>query len=366
MQYRKLGRTGFEVSSLGFGGMRISAMSAKAIHYAIDHGVNYIDTGYSYQDGLNEVLIGKIIKPVYYRDKVKIATKMPCWLVHSPEDFDKYLEEQLRKMQTDYFDFYLLHALHKERWRKMDRYKVLDWAQRVARQGKIGHFGFSFHDSFEVFKEIIDAYEHWDLCYIQYNYMNEKVQAGKEGLQYASSRGLGVVIMEPLLGGALANPPASVNEVFERSGMDPVELALRWLWDQPEISCVLSGMTTIEQTTQNASIADHYGVGNLSMSERQLIKTAKLLYDKINPITCTKCKYCMPCPSGVNIPINLELYSEAINYGKLELNKEFYNYHVPDANKASSCINCKQCEEKCPQKIKISDWMHKIHKELSF
>lgn len=365
MKYRTFGNTGFQVSSLGYGAMRMTARSGKALHYAIDHGVNYIDTAYAYHNGLNEIMLGRILKQAGYKKRVKIATKLPCWLISSPQDPDKYLNEQLKRLQIEHIEFYLLHALYKERWLNLNHYKILDWAEKVKKQGKIGHFGFSFHDSYDVFKAIIDGYDQWDFCYIQYNYLNENIQAGKVGLDYASKKGIAVVIMEPLLGGVLANPPLEIKQFFEEQQEDPVDIALRWLWDKPEVSCVLSGMASVEQVTQNVKIADQYGIGNLSSREKKLIEQVKSLYNQADPIMCTKCKYCMPCPSHVDIPFILELYREAVNYNKYALNKLFYSIHIADESKASACTQCRLCEEKCPQKIRISEWMQKIQKEFS-
>jgi predicted aldo/keto reductase-like oxidoreductase len=203
----------------------------------------------------------------------------------------------------------------------MKEHRVLEWAEKTKRQGKIGHIGFSFHDSFKLFKEIVDSYDQWDLCQIQYNYMNENVQAGKAGLKYAADRGIAVVIMEPLLGGILANPPKSIQSIFDESDANPADIALRWLWNLPEVACVLSGMSNLEQVEKNIKYAGHSGIGQLSMSENEIVEKAKARFREKNLIPCTKCRYCMPCPNGVNIPHNFEVYNDAAIYENANLSK---------------------------------------------
>lgn len=236
MKFRKFGRLDWQVSALGFGCMRLPTIGGdhskvdeleaiRMIRFAIDNGVNYIDTAYPYHGGNGEIVVGKALMDGY-RERVRLATKMPIWNINSKEDMDRIFDEQLKKLQTEYLDFYLLHALNNERWKKAVGLNVFDWAERVVSEGRIKHLGFSFHDDFEVFKEIIDSYDKWTLCQIQYNYENEVVQAGTRGLKYAASKGLAVVIMEPLLGGTLANPPPAVNQIWDKAGKNPVEMAL--------------------------------------------------------------------------------------------------------------------------------------------
>lgn len=372
MQYRKFGKLDFQVSALGFGAMRFPMAqgridereTARMLQYAIEQGVNYIDTAYVYHEGHSETVVGKFLKESGLRDKVKIATKQPVWLLEDENDAEKYLDEQLEKLQTDHIDFYLLHALFSERWEVIQRYKVLDWAEKAIQKGKIGHLGFSFHDSAKVFKEIVDAYDKWEFCQIQYNYAGENVQAGKEGLQYAAAKGLAVVVMEPLLGGLLAAPPPKAKTLFNKAKVAPADLALRWLWDQPEVSTVLSGMSTMRQLRLNLDSAERSGVDSLTDTERELIRNVASLQN--NPIPCTKCRYCMPCPNGVDIPYNFEVYNQSAIHKNPGLGKSLYNWHIPDAFKANACVQCKICEEHCPQRISISEWMPKIHTELVF
>ncbi|MEM2998664.1 MAG: aldo/keto reductase [Thermoproteota archaeon] len=376
MKYRRFGKLDWQVSALGFGCMRLPVIgndhskvdepeAIRMIRYAIDHGVNYVDTAYPYHGGNGEIVVGKALRDGY-RERVRLATKMPIWNINSREDMDRIFEEQLKKLQTEYVDFYLLHALNKNSWLKVKNLNVFDWAERVVSEDRIKHLGFSFHDDFEVFKEIIDAYDKWTLCQIQYNYENEEVQAGTRGLKYAAGKGLAVVIMEPLLGGALANPPPAVKQIWDEAGKDPVEMALQWLWNKPEVSVVLSGMSTMDQVKRNIEFASRSGVGILSDEDLKLIARVHMKYRELRPIPCTRCGYCMPCPNGVDIPENFEVYNHGVAYNAIWSARWVYNNNIPAERRASACVGCRTCEEKCPQKIKISEWMQKVDKELRF
>lgn len=376
MQYRKFGKLDWQVSALGFGTMRLPYLpneagdwsdidepkATKMVHHAIERGVNYIDTAYPYHEGNSERFLGRALQDGY-REKVKLATKMPCWLVKTPDDFDRFLDEQLEKLQTDHIDVYLLHAVWRERWDRMRKMDVFTWAEKALADGRIGHLGFSFHGTLPLFKEVIDAYD-WTMCQIQYNLLNEDVQAGTEGLEYAAKKGVAMVIMEPLLGGALVNPPPDVQRVWDEAGQTPADVALRWLWNKPQVSVVLSGMNTLEQVQQNLASAERSGVGILPSEEHDLVARVQEAYKGLDSIPCTKCAYCMPCPNGVNIPRNFEIYNQATVYGNEGLAKSLYNYHMPEAERASACIACGECEEKCPQQIEISDWMERVHERL--
>ncbi|MEM2050774.1 MAG: aldo/keto reductase [Thermoproteota archaeon] len=376
MKYRRFGKLDWQVSALGFGCMRLPVIgndhskvdepeAIRMIRYAIDHGVNYVDTAYPYHGGNGEIVVGKALRDGY-RERVRLATKMPIWNINSREDMDRIFDEQLKKLQTEYVDFYLLHALNKNSWLKVKNLNVFDWAERVVSEDRIKHLGFSFHDDFEVFKEIIDAYDKWALCQIQYNYENEEVQAGTRGLKYAAGKGLAVVIMEPLLGGALANPPPAVKQIWDEAGKDPVEMALQWLWNKPEVSVVLSGMSTMDQVKRNIEFASRSGVGILSDEDLKLIARVHMKYRELRPIPCTRCGYCMPCPNGVDIPENFEVYNHGVAYNAIWSARWVYNNNIPAERRASACVGCRTCEEKCPQKIKISEWMQKVDKELRF
>ncbi len=370
MQYRAFGKSGWRASALGFGAMRLPMKEGKIdepeavamLREAIDQGVNYVDTAYPYHEGQSEVVVGKALQNGY-RERVRLATKMPCWLVNTPADFDTFLNEQLQKLQTDRVDYYLLHALFTSRWEHMQKMRVFEWAEKAIADGRIGALGFSFHDQLALFKEIIDAYD-WKMCQIQYNFMNEDIQAGTQGLEYAAAKGTAVVIMEPLLGGLLAKPPAKVQAIWERAGKSAVDMALQWLWNKPGVSVVLSGMSAREQVRQNLASAAESGVGGLSPADLALVAEVYEAYRALSAIPCTKCRYCMPCPQGIDIPRNLEVYNEGVIYGNLSLSKALYTWHMRETEMAKNCLACRECENKCPQQIPISAWMPKIHEAL--
>jgi predicted aldo/keto reductase-like oxidoreductase len=380
MKYRKFGRLDWKVSALGFGLMRLPTIdgnsqsdkvdeveSTRMIRHAIDKGVNYLDTAYPYHNGASESVLGKALKDGY-REKVRIATKSPVWQVQKKSDFDKYLDEQLKRIDTDYVDFYLFHGLGKKRWEEtVLKHDLLESAESAISDGRIKHIGFSFHDDFPAFKMIVDGYDKWEFCQIQYNYMDTDNQAGTKGLKYAASKGLGVVIMEPLLGGRLANPPKQIvdilNESKNKSG--PVDLALQWIWDQPEVSLILSGMSTMEQVEGNLVYAGKSSIGKFKKSEHELVNRIKNKYSSMLPIPCTGCGYCMPCPNGVDIPGNFELFNSGYVHEDMRTSRMSYSRFVPEGERASACTHCKSCEEKCPQKINISELMPKVHEELS-
>lgn len=367
MEYRKFGNTGIEVSALGFGCMRLPIHEDKTIdeetaiamiRHAIDSGVNYVDTAYPYHQGTSELVVGKALKDGY-REKTYLADKMPVWLLETEEDFDKYLDEQLGKLGTDHIDFYLLHALSRERFEeKVKKLNLTKKLEEAKASGKVRYIGFSFHDSLDLFKEIIDYYDGWDFCQIQYNYINTDYQAGTEGLKYAASKGLGVVIMEPLLGGKLANLAPHVAEVFPENGKSQVEYALDWIWDQPEVSLLLSGMSAPEQVEGNLEYASRSHVGMVTEEERALYAKAKEIFDKMALVNCTKCAYCMPCPFGLNIPELFAAYNMTASHG-MSRAKEAYGLLE---KKADACRACHHCEQECPQHIKISEMMPKVAK----
>ena len=385
MQFRNFGSLDFKVSALGFGAMRFptkavetssdgnepqnkidEAEAIKMMRYAIDMGVNYIDTAYIYHDGFSEIVTGKALKDGY-RDKVKLATKSPTWLIKKPEDFDRILDEQLEKLQTESIDFYLLHSLSRDSWNNVIiKHDIIKRAEAAKEAGKIKYLGFSFHDEASAFTEIVDGYDKWDFCQIQYNYLDIENQAGQSGLKYAASKGIAVVIMEPLLGGKLANPPKDVKAILNESGKNQsaAEWALQWLWNQPEVSVVLSGMSTMEQVTDNLAAADRSGIGTLNEADLKLIEKVIVKYGERAAIPCTGCQYCMPCPNNVNIPRNFELYNSSVMHEDIYSAKFDYENFFDKANHADQCIQCKVCEENCPQKIQISDWMPKVHAML--
>ena len=377
MQYRTFGKLDWKPSALGFGAMRLpilendsgkidEELATRMIRMAIDAGVNYVDTAWPYHKEQSEPLVGRCLQDGY-RDKVKLATKMPCWLIESADQFDEYLNQQLERLQTDRIDFYLLHGLNKPRWPQIRDLGVLDWAEKAIASGRIGHLGFSFHDDLPVFKEIVDAYD-WTFCQIMYNYMDIEFQAGREGLHYAANKGLAVVVMEPLRGGSLTRPaPDPVADLWagattQRSQAD---WALQWVWQQPEVSLLLSGMSEMQHVEENLKSASISGVGSLTAEELDLVDRVSKTYRSLSPIPCTDCKYCMPCPSGVTIPRIFSIYNGYKMYGDEDGAKRSYNQYTKPENRADQCIECGQCEEACPQQIEIIDWLKKAHAFLA-
>jgi len=376
MKYRRFGKLDWEVSALGFGCMRLPTIggdhasidepeATRMLHYAIDQGVNYLDTAYPYHGGNSESFLGRALKDGY-RERVQLATKLPCWKIEAAEDLDKVLNEQLQKLQTARVDFYLLHGLNRERWDKMRDLGVLERAEQAMADGRIGYLGFSFHDKYPVFQEIVDAHN-WTFCQIQHNYMDIENQAGTKGLQYAASKGLAVVVMEPLLGGKLVNPPAPVQEIWDTAAgkRSPADWALQWLWNQPEVSVVLSGMSTLEQVEQNVSSATTARVNALTAQELALFDQVRAQYNDLSPIPCTTCEYCLPCPNGVAIPRVFAAYNEGMMYDQPDVARRAYKQWIPTENQASACLECVECEDKCPQNIPISEWMPIVHEVLS-
>ena len=374
VQLRRFGKVDWNVSVLGFGCMRLpvldgnpngpninEAEAARMIHRALDCGVNYFDTAYIYHDGQSETVLGKALRG--RRDRVKIATKSAVWLIREEADFDRMLAEQLHKLQTDHIDFYLLHALDRKRWREtVPKFRVLEKAGAALRDGRIRHLGFSFHDDHEVFPEILDGFDQWTFCQIQYNYLDTETQAGLRGLREAAARGLAVVVMEPLLGGRLAHPPPSILRTLEQwpGKRTPADWALQWLWDQPEVTTVLSGMSTFEQVEANLDSAARARVHAFQAADHELIAELRRRYRERAVIPCTRCNYCLPCPNGINIPANFETYNDAFLHEDIPGARFKYQIFIPEAARAAACIACHECEDRCPQKIPISEWMPKV------
>lgn len=384
MLYRKFGKCKEKVSVLGFGCMRLPVIrddpthideenAINMIRYAIDQGVNFIDTAYPYhgfsmdQGGASEPFLAKTLKDGY-REKVKIATKLPSWAVESREDMNKFLNEQLNRLETDCIDFYMMHGINKNNWENLKELGFEEFLDGAIAEGKIKNAGFSFHDRLELFKDVVDHYD-WSFCLIQLNYLNDEYQAGKEGMEYASAKGLGVAVMEPLRGGQLAtNIPAEVQELFNEADIrrSPAEWALRWVWNHPEVGVVLSGMNTMEQLEENLKIAQESHPHMLTDHELNITKQAKSIFEKKVKINCTDCGYCLPCPSGVNIPENFAKYNDYFLFGSpemMDLYKFNYNTFVLEHEKATVCSQCGICEEHCPQNINIIQELEKV-KEL--
>ena len=377
MQYRLFGRLDWRPSALGFGAMRLPTigddpakideeLATRMIRTAIDAGVNYVDTAWPYHRQQSEPLVGRCPQDGY-RERVKLATKMPVWLTEKREDFDRYLDEQLKRLRTDRIDFYLLHGLNAERWPSIRGLGVFDWAEEAIADGRIGHLGFSFHDELAVFKEIVDAHD-WTFCQIMYNYMDVDFQAGTEGLRYAASKGLAVVVMEPLRGGSLTEPaPKPVEKLWASAPTrrSQADWALQWLWNQPEVSLCLSGMSAMQHVEENAASADRSGVGTLSPEELALVDRVRDAYRALSPIPCTDCQYCQPCPSGVAIPSIFSTYNSAMMYGDHARYRTSYNRFMDAEKRADNCVECGQCESVCPQQIEIIDWLKKAHAFLA-
>jgi predicted aldo/keto reductase-like oxidoreductase len=320
MRYRKFGKLNWEASILGFGAMRLPVINGednkidepeaiRMIRFAIDHGVNYLDTAWAYHGGKSEVTVGKALKNGY-REKIKIATKLPPWEVKSVQDFDRILNAQLERLQTEKIDFYLLHSLNKTEWPKLRDLGVLRWAEGAMADGRITHLGFSFHGDYQTFQDIINYYNNWTVCQIQYNYMDEKFQAGTAGLEYAHKKGLAVIAMEPVRGGQLTKLPESIDRLWRDAPVQrtPQEWALLWVWDHPEVTLTLSGMSRLEHVIENIAIAEYAKPNSLKINEQNLIKQVRDIYSSLTPISCTSCQYCVPCPNGVDIPGVFNLY----------------------------------------------------------
>lgn len=376
MLYRNFTKNNIQVSALGMGCMRFPILDGDSsqideekaiemIRYAIDYGVNYLDTAYLYHQGSSEYLVGKALKDGY-REKTYLATKLPSWLIESYGDFHKYLDEQMERLQTDYIDFYLLHALDKNYWESLKSLDVLRFINEAKDSGKIKYIGFSFHDELDVFKEIIDYYD-WDFCQIQYNYVDRNYQAGKEGLKYAYDKGISVVIMEPIKGGKLSNSSDEINAIWEQSDIrrTPSEWALRWVLNHKEVSILLSGMSNLQQLKENINTVANANVDHLSKKEIQLIDRATEIYQKKIKVGCTSCEYCLPCPEGVYIPNIFKAYNDLYVFGTEEASRNTYKSYVDKNISALNCIECGKCESICPQHIEIIDHLKDAHKVLS-
>ncbi len=376
MLYRKIEKTGDELSVLGFGAMRLPSNNGRTdekraieqIRYAIDHGVNYIDTAIAY---MNEPLVGKALGDGY-REKVKIATKLPPWSVNKPEDLENIFKVQLENFNVDHIDYYMLHGLNRTNWEKMLKLNALNFLDKIKMEGKILNAGFSFHGDTEIFKEIVDAYD-WDFSMIQYNYLDEENQAGTEGLEYAAQKGLGIIVMEPFRGGNLThNIPPEVEKIWDKAEIKrtPAEWALRWVLNHPEVTCVLSGMNEEDHIKENLKIADEALPNSLSSNEMDIIEQVRDKYRDLMKTGCTGCQYCMPCPSGIDISRCFELYDTvhvfpdnkratqflyAIGLGVIHGGKPAY---------ASNCIRCGKCEKHCPQELPIMELLDDVSNDM--
>ena len=360
MQYRK-DKNGNDISVLGYGCMRFTKEGShvdldkaeREVMAAIDAGVNYLDTAYVYAG--NEAAVGEILARNHCREKIYLATKLPHYLIKSMDGVEKMFQEELRRLKTDYIDYYLMHMLTDiPTWEKLKALGMEDWIREKKASGQIRNIGFSYHGRSDMFKRLVDAYD-WDFCQIQYNYMDEHSQAGVDGLRHAHAKGLPVIIMEPLRGGRLVNLlPESAKELFRNDGegRTPAKLALKWLYDQPEVTCVLSGMNSMEMVEQNIKTACENGVGCMTDSDRALVARVK---EEIERHVKVGCSYCMPCPRGVDIPGTFRCYNAMYSEGKKSGRRDYLQCTAfrKDTGSASQCVGCGKCEAHCPQHIEI-------------
>ncbi|MGD0644969.1 MAG: aldo/keto reductase, partial [Candidatus Bathyarchaeia archaeon] len=378
MQYRTVPKNGDKLSALGFGTMRLplreqnvdEERAIKQIRYAIDNGVNYVDSAPPYHNGESERVLGKALLDGYRR-KVKIATKLTPFLLNKAEDMDKMLNMQLIKLQTGHIDYYLLHGLEEDFWKKLLGFGALEFLEKAKADGKIINIGFSFHGSFKTFKEIIEAYD-WTMCQIQYNFLDEKIQAGTEGLKYAASKKLAVMVMEPLRGGALAGKiPNEVKQLYDNAKIQrsPAEWGLRWVWNHPQVTVALSGMNDEKQVAENIKIAETALPGSMKADELATIKNVAESYRRLTKVQCTGCEYCLPCPSGVNIPANFRIYNDYYMFGEEQQSRAIYGMMLMGGfggkrSDASLCKECKKCVERCPQHIAIPEQLKLVSNDL--
>ena len=373
MQYR-LDKYGNKISALGFGCMRFTQSGGridldkaeKEIMAAYNAGVNYYDTAYIYNG--SEVALGEILARNNIRQKVNIATKLPHYPVKKSDSIEEYFTEQLTRLQTDYVDYYLMHMLTDiATWNRMVDLGIKEWIAEKKASGAIKQIGFSYHGNSDMFIKLIDAYD-WDFCQIQYNYMDEHSQAGRTGLQYAASKGIPVVIMEPLRGGKLANVPESAAKIMSEYPVQKTApaWAFSWLWNQPEVTCVLSGMNSLEMVEENVQTASEVEPGSLSDADLEMINRVLQEINKRTKVGCTGCRYCMPCPQGVDIPGSFAAYNRKYSEGYIAAEKEYLMTTAlrADATCASKCIGCGKCEKHCPQHIEIRKELKNVRKSL--
>ena len=371
------------MSILGFGCMRLpqkrgepgsgrvdEERARRQLRYAIDRGVNYIDTAMPYHAGGSEPFLGRALRDGY-RERVRLATKLPPWSVKSRSDMDRLLRAQMAHLKTDQIDYYLLHGLERKSWEKMKRLGVLEFLDRAKADGLIDNAGFSFHDDVTVFKEIVDAYD-WIFCQIQYNYLDQQNQAGTEGLRYASERGLAVMVMEPLRGGNLARPaPPGIQALWDRAETQrsPVEWALRWVWNHPEVTVVLSGMNEEAHIQENLDVAQAAYPHSLTQAELRLVDRVEAAYRELTKAGCTGCRYCMPCPSGVDIPLCFELYNRKHLFNDGKWARIVYLTRLAGGEReapsmASQCQHCGRCERACPQHLPVQALLKEVAEDF--
>ena len=380
MVYRTAPKIDDELSILGFGCMRLPVKedgsideerATKQLRYAIDNGVNYVDTAWPYHMGESESFLGRALADGY-REKVNIATKLPSWLIESREDMDTFLNAQLKKLGTNNIEYYLAHYLVGDEWDRLEKLGIREFFDEAKADGRIKYAGFSFHGHGSDFNRIVDGYD-WDFCQIQYNYLDEKNQAGTAGLEYAASKGLAVMIMEPLRGGNLTHPiPPGVKEIWDQAPIKrtPAEWALRWIWNHPGVTVVLSGMNEEAHIEENLRVAGEAYPNSLTGEELQLVAQVEKKYRELMKVSCTGCRYCMPCPAGVNIPHCFEVYNNKYLSGNPDEAGFLYVVQLSgiitkgEPEFASRCIQCGICLDKCPQHIDIPAVLATVVEEM--
>ncbi len=377
MLYRTIPKTGDRLSILGFGCMRLPSKNRgideertiRQIRHAIDSGVNYFDTAPAYHFGKSEQILGKALQDGY-REKVKIATKLPHWSVRERADMDRILAGQLATLKTDHIDYYLLHSLGKESWEKLEKLGVLEFLDKAKAEGKIRNAGFSFHGTFDAFRQIVDAYD-WQFCQIQYNFLDEHNQAGTAGLRYAAGKNLAVMVMEPLRGGNLAGPvPEEIQKIWDEAPVkrSPAEWGLRWVWNHPEVTVVLSGMNNEAHIDENIRTAGSALPQSLPPEDLARIDRVKETYRQLMKVGCTGCGYCMPCPAGVDIPGCFALYNAHHLFPNDRAPRfQYIGHHgglIGDVSYAGLCRQCGKCEKACPQHLPIPRLMKDVKAEM--
>jgi len=373
MQYVPFGKLGFDVSRLGFGCMRLPTKkegendvidrerAIPMIRHGIDSGITYVDTAYGYHNGESEIVTGLALKEGY-REKVTLTTKLPTWKANEEADLNKLLDEQLKKLDVPYVDFYILHALNKDSFEKMQAFHYKEFYKQALKDGRIKHTGFSFHDGKQAFETILKDYDNWGLAQIQFNYLDDQEQATEEGLKLAGKMGVPIVIMEPLRGGALATPPANVAQLISDhpSRRSAVEWAFAYVANYAEVATILSGMSTEEQLDDNLRIFESLKVDGLTQADVAFTAQLKQAYLSRMPIKCTGCAYCVPCPQEVAIPRIFAAYNEMHKFDRPGNLAWGYRQQVEKGHDASKCVQCGACEAACPQQLPIIDWLQKV------
>lgn len=376
MKYREIKKLGIKVSTFGMGCMRFpmcevngeqvvdETVSTPVIRHAIDNGVNYVDTAYVYSNQKNETAVGHALRDGY-RDKVYLATKLPTWACKEKADMYRLLDEQLTRLETDHIDFYLVHSLNRGSWDKIAELGICDFLDEMKACGKIKYACFSFHDNYDAFEHIINAYD-WDMCQLQFNFMDINNQAGLKGVRLAGEKGIPVVVMEGLLGGKLANAPDNVQALYDSFPVkrSAVEWAFRWIANHPEIATILSGVTNMEQTDDNLAIFDRCEANVMTPEEEALIDDVREAYQSRTKVNCTGCRYCMPCPNDVDIPGIFATWNDLNLYGRKLKGNGGYKRRIDEGHAADKCVGCGACEGVCPQHLDIIEKLKQADEEM--